>query len=87
MQQLQTIIETAFEHRTEITPNSVDAVTRDAINQSINLLDSGKMRVAEKINGNWVTHQWLKKRYCYHSALTKISLLMVAKLIIMIKCH
>ncbi|MDF7666265.1 2,3,4,5-tetrahydropyridine-2,6-dicarboxylate N-succinyltransferase [Orbaceae bacterium ESL0727] len=61
MQQLQTIIETAFEHRTEITPNSVDAVTRDAINQSINLLDSGKMRVAEKINGNWVTHQWLKK--------------------------
>lgn len=61
MQQLQTIIETAFERRAEITPTNVDAVTRDAINQAINLLDSGKMRVAEKINGVWQTHQWLKK--------------------------
>ncbi|RKS85241.1 2,3,4,5-tetrahydropyridine-2,6-dicarboxylate N-succinyltransferase [Orbus hercynius] len=61
MQQLQTIIEAAFERRADITPSNVDSVTRDAINQSINLLDSGKMRVAEKINGDWVTHQWLKK--------------------------
>lgn len=61
MQQLQTIIESAFEHRADITPTTVDAVTRDAINQSIDLLDSGKMRVAEKVNGDWVTHQWLKK--------------------------
>lgn len=61
MQQLQTIIEAAFERRAEITPTNVDAVTRDAINQAINLLDSGKMRVAEKINGDWITHQWLKK--------------------------
>lgn len=61
MQQLQTIIETAFERRAEITPTNVDLATRDAVNQAINLLDSGKMRVAEKINGDWVTHQWLKK--------------------------
>ncbi|MFQ0996777.1 2,3,4,5-tetrahydropyridine-2,6-dicarboxylate N-succinyltransferase [Gilliamella sp. CG25] len=61
MQQLQTIIDAAFERRAEITPSNVDAVTRDAINQCIHLLDSGKMRVAEKINGEWVTHQWLKK--------------------------
>lgn len=57
MQQLQTIIEAAFERRAEITPSNVDTVTRDAINQCIALLDSGKMRVAEKINGDWVTHQ------------------------------
>lgn len=61
MQQLQSIIESAFERRADITPNSVDAATRDAINQAVELLDSGKMRVAEKINGEWVTHQWLKK--------------------------
>ncbi|OCG42014.1 2,3,4,5-tetrahydropyridine-2,6-dicarboxylate N-succinyltransferase [Gilliamella sp. Bif1-4] len=61
MQQLQTIIEAAFERRAEITPSNVDTVTRDAINQCIALLDSGKMRVAEKINGDWITHQWLKK--------------------------
>ncbi|MFQ1017817.1 2,3,4,5-tetrahydropyridine-2,6-dicarboxylate N-succinyltransferase [Gilliamella sp. Occ3-1] len=61
MQQLQTIIESAFERRAEITPTNVDTDTRDAINRCIALLDSGKMRVAEKINGDWVTHQWLKK--------------------------
>ncbi|QYN44781.1 MULTISPECIES: 2,3,4,5-tetrahydropyridine-2,6-dicarboxylate N-succinyltransferase [unclassified Gilliamella] len=61
MQHLQTIIDAAFERRAEITPSNVDTLTRDAINQCIHLLDSGKMRVAEKINGEWVTHQWLKK--------------------------
>jgi 2,3,4,5-tetrahydropyridine-2,6-dicarboxylate N-succinyltransferase len=61
MQNLQTIIEAAFERRAEITPANVDSVTRDAVNQAIALLDSGKMRVAEKINGQWITHQWLKK--------------------------
>jgi len=61
MQQLQMIIDAAFERRAEITPINVDTITRDAINQAINLLDCGKMRVAEKINGDWVTHQWLKK--------------------------
>lgn len=61
MEQLQTTIESAFERRADMTPNNVDGATRDAVQQAINLLDSGKMRVAEKINGDWVTHQWLKK--------------------------
>src|SRR5476649_2578366 len=61
MQQLQTVIEQAFERRADITPANVDSVTRDAIIQVINKIDSGELRVAEKINGAWVTHQWLKK--------------------------
>lgn len=61
MQQLQNVIESAFERRADITPANVDAVTREAVNQVIALLDSGELRVAEKINGEWVTHQWLKK--------------------------
>ncbi|THD38899.1 2,3,4,5-tetrahydropyridine-2,6-dicarboxylate N-succinyltransferase, partial [Enterobacteriaceae bacterium ML5] len=61
MQQLQTVIEQAFERRADITPANVDSVTRDAITQVINKIDSGELRVAEKINGEWVTHQWLKK--------------------------
>ncbi len=61
MQQLQNIIETAFERRAEITPANADTVTREAVNQVIALLDSGALRVAEKIDGQWVTHQWLKK--------------------------
>ncbi|MEI7245406.1 2,3,4,5-tetrahydropyridine-2,6-dicarboxylate N-succinyltransferase [Pectobacterium carotovorum] len=60
-QQLQNIIETAFERRAEITPANADSVTREAVTQAINLLDSGALRVAEKIDGQWVTHQWLKK--------------------------
>jgi len=60
MQQLQSVIETAFERRAEITPASVDPVTREAINQVIAQLDSGALRVAEKIDGQWITHQWLK---------------------------
>ncbi|AKD37546.1 2,3,4,5-tetrahydropyridine-2,6-carboxylate N-succinyltransferase [Pasteurella multocida subsp. multocida OH4807] len=58
---LQNIIETAFEKRAEITPKTVDAQTRAAIEEVIEGLDSGKYRVAEKIDGEWVTHQWLKK--------------------------
>src|SRR5699024_12445120 len=61
MQQLQNIIETAFERRAEITPANADTVTREAVNQVIALLDSGALRVAEKIDGQWVTHQWLKE--------------------------
>ncbi|WP_075182138.1 2,3,4,5-tetrahydropyridine-2,6-dicarboxylate N-succinyltransferase [Pantoea sp. 1.19] len=61
MQQLQSVIERAFERRADITPTSVDTVTREAITQVMGLLDSGALRVAEKIDGQWVTHQWLKK--------------------------
>ena len=60
MQQLQNVIESAFERRADITPANVDTVTREAVNQVIALLDSGALRVAEKIEGQWVTHQWLK---------------------------
>jgi len=61
MQQLQSVIESAFERRADITPASGGSATRDAINQVIDLLDSGELRVSEKIDGEWVTHQWLKK--------------------------
>lgn len=61
MSQLEKIINEAFEQRADITPSSVSAEIRDAVNEAINLLDSGKARVAEKINGDWTTNQWLKK--------------------------
>lgn len=61
MQQLQNVIESAFERRAEMTPANVDTVTREAVNQVIGLLDNCTLRVAEKRDGQWVTHQWLKK--------------------------
>lgn len=48
MQQLQNVIESAFERRADITPANVDTVTREAVNRVISLLDSGALRVAEK---------------------------------------
>ena len=61
MSELQTIIETAFDNRNSISPASVDAKVKGAVLEALDLLDSGKARVAEKINGEWVVNQWLKK--------------------------
>ena len=60
---LEKIINDAWESKDQINQNS-DASIKDAINQVINDLDTGKSRVAEKINGEWITHQHLKKQSC-----------------------
>ena len=57
----QQTIETAWERRTELSPGSADAAVRDAVATVIDDLDAGRRRVAEKVGGDWVTHQWLKK--------------------------
>ena len=41
--------------------NISDKSLLNAINETINLLDSGKIRVANKNNGNWIVNQWIKK--------------------------
>ncbi|MGB3719719.1 MAG: 2,3,4,5-tetrahydropyridine-2,6-dicarboxylate N-succinyltransferase [Proteobacteria bacterium] len=59
-QDLQRTIDAAWENRDSISPATKGEV-RDAVETALNLLDSGKARVAEKIDGSWVVHQWLKK--------------------------
>ncbi|WMY94784.1 MAG: 2,3,4,5-tetrahydropyridine-2,6-dicarboxylate N-succinyltransferase [Arsenophonus sp.] len=61
MQKNKKIIERAFEHRTEITPLNANIQLKNAIDQVINQLNIGKLRVANKVNGKWITHQWIKK--------------------------
>ncbi len=61
MTNLQAIIEAAFEDRANFTPQKTPRDVLEAIDQAIELLDSGKARVAEKINGTWQINQWLKK--------------------------
>ena len=58
---LENTINQAFEIRTELSPNTVSAEIREAINESLQLLDSGQRRVAEKVDGQWIVNQWLKK--------------------------
>ena len=60
MSDLQTTIEQAWEGRDKINLETKGAV-REAVNAALDLLDSGKARVAEKVNGDWVVNQWLKK--------------------------
>jgi len=60
MENLQSIIDLAFENRASITAaNAPDVVA--AVREVLERLDAGKLRVAEKKNGEWVTHQWVKK--------------------------
>jgi 2,3,4,5-tetrahydropyridine-2,6-dicarboxylate N-succinyltransferase len=61
MTELENTINNAFEQRADITPANATAEVRNAVNEALTLLDTGKARVAEKINGDWVTNQWLKK--------------------------
>ena len=58
--QLETIINAAWERRTELSPATKGEVA-EAVSESIRLLDSGTLRVATKEADGWVTHQWLKK--------------------------
>ena len=63
--QLEQIIEAAFEDRANVTPATQGKV-RDAVNEALSLLDSGRARVAQKIAGKsgpeaWQVNQWLKK--------------------------
>lgn len=58
---LQTTIEQAFENRDQLSPASAPQDIKEAVTEALNLLDSGKARVAEKVDGDWVVNQWLKK--------------------------
>jgi len=60
-EQLQNIINQAFDNRSDISPSSVDSDVKQAVETAIDMLDRGQARVAEKINGEWVVNQWLKK--------------------------
>ncbi len=61
MPTLQSVIDQAFDNRANLSPNNVDPKIKAAIDETIQLLDSGQLRVAEKKNGEWVINQWAKK--------------------------
>jgi len=60
--ELRAIIEDAFERRATLTPSEIDGSTRPAVEQAIELLESGRQRVAEPDKGGgWQVNEWLKK--------------------------
>jgi len=59
--QLEQVIDTAFDNRDQINADTKGEI-REAVNEALQLLDSGKARVAEpKGNHQWQVNQWLKK--------------------------
>lgn len=61
MDAVQTVIETAFEQRTALTPDTASAELREAVTQVLRQLENGTLRIAERNNGQWQVNEWLKK--------------------------
>ena len=57
---LQAVIERAWDERDAIGADTKGEV-RQAVDSAIAALDSGEARIAEKQDGEWIVHQWLKK--------------------------
>ena len=58
---LRALIESAYESRAEITPKSVSADVKSGVEESLELLDSGRLRVAQREADGWYVNEWLKK--------------------------
>lgn len=61
MSNLQTVIETAFEQRSEITPKNATSEVKDAVHEALEMLNQGTARVAEPSSDGWQVNDWLKK--------------------------
>ncbi|WP_411768121.1 2,3,4,5-tetrahydropyridine-2,6-dicarboxylate N-succinyltransferase [Winogradskyella sp. A3E31] len=68
MQQLQTVIENAWEDRSLLK----NEVTIDAIRSVIKLIDEGTLRVAEPTNDGWQVNEWVKKAVVLYFPIQKM---------------
>ena len=57
---LEKIINESFDKKEKISPKSDKKIIK-SINETIELVDCGKIRVANKLSGTWVVNQWIKK--------------------------
>ncbi|MFQ6023876.1 MAG: 2,3,4,5-tetrahydropyridine-2,6-dicarboxylate N-succinyltransferase [Acidiferrobacterales bacterium] len=61
MSHIEQVIDAAYEHRRELTPRSVEPEIKEAVSEAIDLLDTGRARLAEKRDNAWTVNEWLKK--------------------------
>ncbi len=61
MSSFESIIVEAFENRNQYSPTSTPETIRNAVNQTLESLDKGTLRIAEKKDGQWVVNEWAKK--------------------------
>jgi 2,3,4,5-tetrahydropyridine-2-carboxylate N-succinyltransferase len=60
MSELEKIINDAFDNKDSVSTSTTGPI-REAVNNTLDLLDAGTLRVCEKVNGKWSVNQWLKK--------------------------
>ena len=77
---LQAAIERAYDLRAELTPHSAPPDLRSAVSATMELLDRGAVRVAEKRDGAWHVNEWLKKAVLLSFRITENSSVPVAAL-------
>ncbi|MDC0472886.1 2,3,4,5-tetrahydropyridine-2,6-dicarboxylate N-succinyltransferase [Pelagibacteraceae bacterium] len=74
LNELEKIINDTFERKDRVNTNSDKSII-DAINETIELTDQGKIRVAEKKNGSWKINQWIKKAILLSFRINKMEIL------------
>ena len=74
LDKFEKIINEAFENKEKIDANSDKSIV-DAIKETIELTDQGKIRVAEKKNGTWKVNQWVKKAILLSFKINKMEIL------------
>ena len=60
MSELKKIIEDAFDNRDQINTQTNDEI-RNSVDETLNQLDAGEIRVCEKNGDDWIVNQWIKK--------------------------
>ena len=57
---LEAAVDKAWDQRGDISDTTTGSI-RETVEEAVNLLDGGMVRVAEKLDGQWIVRQWLKK--------------------------
>ncbi len=75
MTPLKTIIEKAYQTINAINAETIDNASKSAVLEVIDLLDKGKLRVAEKKHHQWLVHTWIKEAILLSFRIAKNELL------------
>ncbi len=61
MKKLEKVINAAFEHQDDLGADTPSSELTKAVAKTIDMLDTGQLRVAENFGGDWLVNQWVKK--------------------------
>ena len=74
LNKFEKIINESFDNKNQVNENS-DKLIVEAIKETIELLDQGKIRVAEKKGDKWLVNQWIKKAILLSFKINKMQIL------------